>query len=177
MDLSGALAWLKLSPRYLLAICIGLGAVLFMPPNLLDTLGLVEFRESFKGFLGAGFILACALLGSGALINTTEWVRTWWRRRKNLQRCIDYLHQLTPEEAEILRGYVYHRTRTRTLPIESGVVQGLVAHKVIYRAASVGDMLDGWAYNLQPWAWDYLMTHPYLVLSPDESERFMAGDL
>jgi hypothetical protein len=41
------------------------------------------------------------------------------------------------------------------------VVNGLEIKKVIFRASNIGD-LDEWAYNIQPWAWEYLNDHPEL---------------
>jgi hypothetical protein len=43
------------------------------------------------------------------------------------------------------------------------VVGGLVAKAVLYQSSSVGRMLTGLAYNMQPWAREYLAQNPHLL--------------
>ncbi|MBI3319988.1 MAG: superinfection exclusion B family protein [Candidatus Omnitrophica bacterium] len=66
-----------------------------------------------------------------------------------------------------MRRYVEGKTRTQYFQIEDGVIQGLVAVDVLYRSAQVGHLLSGFAYNIQPWAWEYLNRHPDLLSGPD----------
>jgi hypothetical protein len=72
------------------------------------------------------------------------------------------LHKLTEVEKKLLRGYIANQTRTQNFPIENGVVRGLEAEYIIYRAGSIGQ-LNSWPYNIQPWAWDYLNKHKGLL--------------
>jgi hypothetical protein len=43
-----------------------------------------------------------------------------------------------------------------------GVVGGL-DERVLYRASNLGQSVDYFAYNIQPWAWDYLNEHRKLL--------------
>jgi len=47
-----------------------------------------------------------------------------------------------------------------------GRVGGLEAEGIIFRSSNVGN-IESWAYNLQPWAWDYLSAHPELLALED----------
>jgi len=44
------------------------------------------------------------------------------------------------------------------------VVNGLEIEKIVFKSSNIGQ-LDEWAYNIQPWAWDYLNNHPELLAS------------
>lgn len=173
MDLTGALNWLKLSPKYLVAITIATGAILFAPENLLTFLGMTEIKTSYKSWLGLGFIIAASLLIANLFFYIVKWVITRITWRRNRVKCQTYLNDLTSDELEILREYIGTQSRTQYLPIDSGVVQGLVGNKIIYRSANVGDMVDGWAFNIQPWAWDYLNVNLHLLFDLDEINNFL----
>ena len=54
-------------------------------------------------------------------------------------------------------------SRISSAELEAHFVGGLEAAKIIYKSATVGTVFDGWDYNLQTWAWDYLNEHPQLV--------------
>lgn len=72
------------------------------------------------------------------------------------------MYQLSEPEKEILRGYVHNSTTTLYFPMSDGVVGGLEAQRILYRSSNIGH-LDEWAYNIQPWAWEYLNDHPELL--------------
>jgi hypothetical protein len=84
------------------------------------------------------------------------------RQRRTLKGWQRRLHDLTPAEKGILDRYIGGHTRTLNLDIGDGVVQGLVGVSVLYRASNVA-RLTTVAYNIQPWAWDYLREHPELL--------------
>lgn len=73
------------------------------------------------------------------------------------------LDSLTEDEKQILRFYIAEQTKSNVLRIDDGIVQGLVSTGIIYRAASVGNMLEGFSYNLSDFAWNYLSVYPHLL--------------
>lgn len=70
------------------------------------------------------------------------------------------LENLTQEEKRILSQYILRQSKTQNLDIQSGVVNGLEQANIIYRSANLGSALGGFAYNIQPWAWEELNNHP-----------------
>lgn len=80
----------------------------------------------------------------------------------------DSLQRLSAEEKAYLRGYILDNTKTQYFEVTDGVVQGLVAAKILYRSASITgryskSYIPMIAYNIQPWAWEYLNKHPELL--------------
>lgn len=157
------LEFLKLAPRYLIAVAIFAAFFLFSPESLLKRLGVFDFTQSNRSWLGVALLASSALFGVGVLADMLKAVKRWWWKRKFFNRVTQRLHRLTEDEKQILRFYLAHNTRANTLSIEDGVVQGLVADGVIYRSAAVGNLLEGFAHNICDIAWDYLHVYPQLL--------------
>jgi hypothetical protein len=155
--------WLKISSVHLLAIAFSVGVLLFAPVEFLDLIGVTRFVNGFRMWIGFAFLISAALLlaraGASVFRDATLRVRQRWILKRRQRR----LHQLTPSEKRALAGYIADDTRTQYFQLEDGVIQGLAAECVIARAASVGSIISGFAYNIQPWAWDYLKLHPQLL--------------
>lgn len=111
MDFSGALSWLKLSPKYLISIAIASGIVLFSPANLIETFGLNEVRDSYKPFIGLAFILSLSLVSASTSFAVYKWIQTRIKWKINLSKYQSYLSNLTNEEADILRDYIGNQTK------------------------------------------------------------------
>ena len=162
--------WLKLSTQHVVSLfiffVIVFAVLIFASDNVLETLGLREFRADYRLGLGLGLLFASAALLTRLFNSALEPVRIALRERRILGMRRRRLHSLTPEEREVLRAYIQGDTRTQYLAIEDGVVSGLESAAILYRASNVGGGLRGWAYNIQPWAWDYLREHPGLLKIP-----------
>ncbi|RMH20024.1 MAG: hypothetical protein D6698_04935, partial [Gammaproteobacteria bacterium] len=73
------------------------------------------------------------------------------------------LHKLTPEEKGYLVPYIEGQQNSVYVGMEDGVMSGLRAKGITYLAANMGDVLNGFAFNLQPWAREYLESNPHLL--------------
>ena len=162
VDLSKYLDWIKLSPRYLLPIALFTGFVLFAPPEWLATFGLTTVVEGYRWIFGLAFLLSAVLLVSSGLVEVLTFASRSILDRRLLRQRRRRLHQLSGSEKEVLLGYIEYRTRTRYLPPTSGEVGGLVAENILFQSSNLGD-IDAFAYNIKPWAWDYLNAHPELL--------------
>lgn len=145
---------------------IGLGAAaaiaLFFPNSVVTQMGLLKYRDEAKPYLG-GILLLCMAVAIAAAIGAG--VRKW-DHHSFLRSGKKRLHRLTVEEKQILRQYVNGQTRSVHLSINSGVVSGLVSEGIIYRSSDLSNPHYGrtaFAYNIQPWAWDYLNKHGDLL--------------
>jgi hypothetical protein len=157
------LEFLKLTPRYLTAVGLVAGLILFGSDKFRETLGLTKFAQDYRFVLGILFLSSIALLlvaiGGGGIGR----IQRWWRKRKVFQSVTQRLHRLTEDEKQILRYYVAKNTRSNTLDVRDGVVQELVAEGIIYQSASLGNLLEGFAHNISDIAWDYLHRYPKLL--------------
>ena len=163
LNFSKALDWIKLPPKYLLALALAMGSLLFGSAGFIECLGLGKIIEEYRGWTGTVFVVVTALLIAHFANGCFRMAVKEINRRRGLYWSRKRLHDLTPQEKRILRGYVYQNTRSQNLSFEDGVVKGLEHLRVIYRAANVGDFITGIAYNIQPWAWTYLNEHPELL--------------
>jgi hypothetical protein len=164
MDINKIIEWIKLPPRIIGAITVICVITLFTPGNILNKLGILEIRNKYFTWLGIIFIVSSSLLVTHGLSSFYSWLKKKLQLRVSQHIRKKRLYNLTPNEQKILRGYIEKNTHTQTLSIISGIVSGLEAAKIIYRATELsysgGVKFD---YNIQPWAWQYLNTYPELI--------------
>jgi hypothetical protein len=134
----------------------------FGPENIFKKLSIYDFTQNYRPWLSIVFILASAPLIVTIAIEITKWAKRWWRERQFYNRMSERLDSLTEDGKQILRFYIAEQTRSNVLRIDDGIVQGLVSAGIIYRAASVGNMLEGFSYNISDFAWNYLCVNPHL---------------
>jgi len=153
---------LKQPLRYSVAIGIVVSIVLFSPDSIMSHLGLLKYRDEGKPYFGVILLLCIALAIAGAIgavvekINDSRFLRARKRR----------LRRLSNGEKQVLRGYIDGQTRSQYFDVTSGLINGLVSESIIYRASNLSSPQYGmmaFAYNIQPWAWDYLNEHRDLL--------------
>jgi len=107
--------------------------------------------------------LTSALFAVDLLVQGFNKARIIWLQRGYRLSIVVRLNTLTEDEKQILRFYIANNTRANSLKIDDGVVQGLANAQIIYRSASMGDLLRGWAFNISDFAWEYLNKNPHLL--------------
>lgn len=157
------LEFLKLAPRYLIALGVMAAFLLFASEELLKLIGVLELAQNYRPMLGLTVVVTVALFAVSVAADGIALVRMWWRNRKLYGRIAERLNCLTENEKQILRFYIAKNTRANTLRIEDGVVQGLKSDGIIYQSASLGSILDGFAHNISDYAWNYLHVNPHLL--------------
>jgi len=170
------LDFLKLAPRYLVAVAIICGVLLFCGDALLDLVGVRKFAQDNRQWIGLVFIATTTLFCVDRAIEIKRVVGKRKAIAKRSEKRLKRLHSLTEDEKQILRYYFAKQTRSNSLRIDDGVVQGLVAAGIIYRSASVGDLLEGFAYNISDFAWDYLHEHLDLLKGTTNTYRTDADE-
>jgi hypothetical protein len=163
MDIGRLVEWIKLSPRHLLPLSLFTGFILFAPQRWLAAFGIAGFVSDYRPYIGVTFLLSTVLLISAAIVAGYGWAKQKRAEAALLRGRRERLHHLSESEKEILRGYIEDGTRTQYLPMHGGVVGGLQAERIIFRASSLSKSYDYFAYNIQPWAWEYLNKHPRLL--------------
>ncbi len=158
---------IKLSPKHLLPIFLSSGFLLFSPKQYLELLGLEGFINQYRPWIGLIFILSFALLVSHITIQVWSWVNKKYLSRKRLNASKNRLRNLTPDEKKILQRYILKQTKTQSLDIRDGAVNGLVNENILYRSSNVG-MMTIFDHNIQPWAWEFLNKNKDLISLSEE---------
>ena len=155
--------WLKLKPRYLFAILLISGILIFSPETWLLKLGLEEIVESYRGWIGGIFLISGILLLTNVLVYLSVPIQGTINDWRSLLVYSKKLITLSSAEKQILKKYIDKDTQSQQLGTMDGIAEGLVAKRILYRSSSLGTADAYFAYNIQPWAWDYLKKHPELL--------------
>jgi hypothetical protein len=154
---------IKLAPRYLVAIGIFCGFFLFLPEQTARHLGIFDFAQNHRQWIGVAFLASISLVAVTGSLEVSTLIRKLIARRKIEKRMFQALRSLTEEEKQILRYYYATQSKTNTLRTDDGVVNGLVSKGIIHRAASLGNILEGFAHNINERAWEVLHENPDLL--------------
>jgi hypothetical protein len=140
------------TPQILFGIALATGILVFGSPTLLAALGLKSVIEAYRAIAGAVFLIASCILLAQAV---------WWFGKSltapfhwllRMKRRTEVLRNLTPDEKAYLVRYIQEQQNTQYFRIDDGIAMGLAAKGVIYRPAQVGDLYDGFAFNLSEWS-------------------------
>lgn len=163
-DLGSFADWIRgLGTRQFVAVALVTGVVLFAPEGWLEVLGLSNLRGEYLPWFGGIFLLSASL----ALVNVFTELWGWgygkFRERKIKQAGRERLHDLTPREKEILRGYIQNETRSLKIRVTNKTIHSLVQSGIIHQASKIGTLQGGHPFNIRKWAWEYLHDHPELL--------------
>ena len=151
------------SPAFFSVIVMCSATLLFGPRKLIDTLGLEPFIEEYRTLIGAAFLFSFAfiivLLLSWLFKKIIRFFTSKSNYKKSEKLRAEYMENLTREEVLYLLPF-WGGLNTLVFPMDDGVRGGLDAKGIIYRASNTGSVLTGFAYNIQPWALEFLKKHP-----------------
>jgi len=162
---------LKLAPRYLIALGVIAGFLLFADDNIVQTIGLTEIIKKYRSAFGLVLVGSSGLFIVSLAADALNFYKKFRNKGKARNRITSRLAQLTEDEKQILRYYLANNTRANYLRVDDGTVQGLASAGIIYRSAKIGDIIDGFAYNIGDFAWDYLHTYPQLLEGHTDTYR------
>ncbi len=165
------LEFLKLAPRYLIALGVMAAILLFADDKFLQSIGVFEFTRDNRSALGLTLVATSALFLTSLIGDGATLFKKWWLKRRRYLQIADRLQRLTEDEKQILRFYIAENTRANTLRVDDGIVQGLKASGIIHLSASMGNVLEGFAHNINDFAWDYLHAHPDLLSGTTNTYR------
>jgi len=154
--------WLR-SPKFWLSVFLFCASLLLVPSVWLQRLGLLNLLAQYRpwlaviGLFAAAILLAELLTVAGKVIH--QRYLSWRRHRVSM----DYLNNLTAVEKGVLLGYIKNDTETRNFDISDGVVSGLVTKGLLYQSSSVGHLISGFPFNIQPWVRHHLLGRPQLL--------------
>ena len=96
---------LKLAPRYLAAVALIAGALIFLPGSWLDLLGLQDFSTRHRSWLGLAFIVSIGICIVALASWAIDLVLGAFRKLRVRRFIVDKLNRLTEDEKQILRYY------------------------------------------------------------------------
>lgn len=128
----------------------------------LRSLGLEDIKHSYRTYAGIALIVSASLLMVNFISGVVHLVLRPWRDRQFNRAVYKMLCELTEDEKNFLRPFIFGNENTVTSPINDGVAGGLAAKKIIYRSSNVSFGLE-WPYNLQPTPRKLLTAHPELL--------------
>lgn len=135
---------------------------------MLDSLGIGTLVSQYRQILGIVFLFSTTLLIVEILIVVYRWIQETLVNRLIVKSGHKRLHALTEPEKKVLRSFIFEKTRSRRLDMTDGVVNELESESIIFRSSNLGHGIGlhvVFAFNIQPWAWDYLNAHPELLSS------------
>lgn len=144
---------------FLFAIGFVLALILFLPEEYARVIAVDGFRTEYRVFLGPMLLFVIAI---GAARAYTAIIKLFSNIRASKQRQ-NLLHKLTPEEKGYLVPYIEEQKTSIYVGIDDGIMSGLRARGITYNPTNAGDLLNGIAFNLQPWAREYLNNHQELL--------------
>lgn len=163
MDFSKFLDIIKLSNKHLFGISLMTGLLLFLNERVMNKIGLADLVDKFRGLIGILFLVSISMLTVNLIHVYVIKINNKIKNRKIKKHSINKLKNLTQREKDILSIYIKDKTRTTKLSMADGVVSELQMYGIIFRLTSVSQEYVFFDYNIQPWAWDYLNKHPYLI--------------
>lgn len=149
----------KIPAAFLVAITSVLGLILFLPEETAITLAVDEFREKYRVYLGPTFLLTVSFLAARFFMFLSK----GYTSRQKLKVMQEALQHLTPEEKGYLVLYIEEQKNTIYVGADDGIMSGLVLKKITYRASNMGSLVEGFAFNLNPWARTYLEKNSHLL--------------
>ncbi len=134
--------------------------VTFLPSELAVKMQIDVFRENYQTHIS----LCLILIGAYYVLEIFQWLRNKIKRSiYNEERvAIKYMKsQMNADEMQLLIEVFYDTTNCRfrgsgCIDLNDGRKAALESRYVIYRAASVSSFYTMFAYNLQPYALEFL---------------------
>jgi hypothetical protein len=149
----------KIPAAFFVAVLAVLGLVLFLPEQYAKILAVDTFRSQYRAFIGPAFLLVLAF----GVARLFTWLAGAYAQKRFVKERNELLHKLTPEEKGYLVPYIQNEQNSVYVGMDDGVMAGLRKKGVTYLAANMGDVLNGFAFNLQPWAREYLQSNLQLL--------------
>lgn len=163
MTFTETIQWIKLPRATLWGLLVACALMLWGPPSFVIALGLAEFIQAYRMYLGAAFLFfAVATVPNLIYLIFVRSLESINERRDQKYR-IARLSELSSQEKTLLMRYLANGTKTVVFNIADGVAQGLADQEIIYRPSIVSQGGPWFAYNIQPWARRYLLEHPELL--------------
>ena len=149
---------LSLDYRSLFILACVSWVIVFLPINIWQEIGLVNLWQQFHPFIFIVGLISTVWLVSRGLYDLIIAILSKIKEQRDGEKLILTLSRV---EKEILARYMIEDTTTLAFDASDGVVNGLMAKGILYRASQLSNPLSfDFDVNIQIWAWQYLKAHP-----------------
>jgi hypothetical protein len=157
--------FLSLDYRSLFIIACVSWVIVFIPANVWQEIGLINTWVQSRSWAFVIGILATIWLIFGGLYDIIKAninkVNHWIESRKKQGTHEKIILSSSRVEKEVLARYISEDTTTIAFEMRDGIVNGLISKGILYRSSSSSNPMSyDFDTNIQPWAWEYLKSHP-----------------
>lgn len=151
----------KLKLKELFAIVLISSLIItFMPNEWAQKMKIDSFKCTYQTYISLCIIAICAYY----TLNFVLWIKDFvWKKTHSWKRiAIDYMKKnMSPDEMWLIIEAFYDNRNKRfsscgKIDYSDGRKAPLENKHIIYLASQMGNILDGFAYNLQPYAVEFL---------------------
>lgn len=151
------------SPAFFGFIAISSGFFIFATPEILQKLRVQKVPDEHNLIIGFVFVFSTVgflVYGLPTVVKTISGkiVRRQFIKAQLAERK-EYMDRLTEQEVLYLLPFWGGET-TLKFRMDDGVRGGLEGKGIIFRSSNRGSILDGFSYNIQPWALTHLKENP-----------------
>jgi hypothetical protein len=158
--------WLNLGVLPLLGLLLFTSFFIFLSPDSLEKLGLLDLKNNYSTYFGLAFVFSVTFLFA-TTINAfwKVFLGHWLKEKASVYFYQKEAYDLTNEEKKILNIFIKGKTRSTSLSMKNGVVLGLEKRMFIVRVGQLGTDAISWSFpfSMQPWAWEFLNKNPHLL--------------
>lgn len=167
-NLKDFIDFLSLGYRPLFILTCLSWTIIIIPKDIWQSMGLLELSlQSRPWMFVVGVISGVWLLSGGVfdlLKSGSDQGNKWWLSRKTKRGREKVLSSISRSEKQILVQYLINDVTTLAFDARDGVVNGLIARGILYKASTLSNPLSiDFDVNIQPWAWQYLNDHPEIM--------------
>lgn len=151
----------KLKLKELFAIVFIAALIITLIPNeWARKMKIDTFRDTYQTYISLSMIA----IGAYYLLCVVVWIRNYiWRKFHNGKKmALDYMKKyMSPDEMLLLVDTFYDNNNKRfcssgKIDYSDGRKAPLESKHIIYLASRMGNILEGFSYNLQPYALEFL---------------------
>jgi len=160
-----------------IVLCIG-WIVFLVPFNIWEGIGVAKQYTQFRPWIFIVSLIATVWFLMGGLYDLLKLGKEKLASRKETQKIIGErektLLAASKVEKAVLARYLADDTTTIAFDFRDGIVNGLIAKNILYRASQGSNPFShDFDVNIQSWAWEYLKNHPELLksITPIEDGR------
>lgn len=170
--------FLALNYRSLFIVACVCWIIVVIPTSTWQGLQLLNLWIQLRPWVFGVGLVATIWLVSGGLYDLAKLGIGKWseKRDSSIKKAVheQLLLSLSRVEKEVLARYIADDTTTVAFDMRDGIVNGLIAKDILYRASQGSNPMSfSFDTNIQNWVWEYIANHPEFLqdITPNTTGR------